>query len=417
MGEMLSQARSRLTAAAKDLGISENVIERLSYPRATMAVNLQLMMDDGSYQHLKAWRCQFNTLLGPGKGGIRFHRDVNADEVQTLAFWMTLKCALAGLPFGGAKGGVQIDAKALSQKERERLSRTYVREFSNVLGPARDVPAPDVATGAREMAWMTDEFNQLSGAHLPHAFTGKPLALGGLLGRVAATGRGGYHVLKALAGDIGLEMESASLAVQGLGNASQFFLEACVEDGLKIVAVSDSSGTLHDAEGLNIPEILSAKRGGCSVADMEGLGDLSDADAVLACECDVFVPAALGGVIDEGNVQDMRCSVIVELANGPVEPAADAALREKGITVIPDILANSGGVIVSHLEWVQGKRGLMFEKDDVTAQMQARLDTSCARFRQHLDDSDGNGRQAAYRAAVSVLADAIGCLQAEADGT
>lgn len=410
MGKMLTQTRDRLAKAAEDLEISSDIVEALSYPSATMAVNLQLMKDDGRYERLKAWRCQFNSLLGPGKGGIRFHHEVNADEVQTLAFWMTLKCALADLPFGGAKGGVRVDAKTLSAAERERLSREYVRAFADIVGPSQDIPAPDVATGAREMAWMADEYKRIAGGHEPHAFTGKPVSLGGVSGRAAATGRGGFFVLKNLSPDFEIKLEDSTVAVQGLGNASQYFLEAAVEAGIRIVAISDSSGTVCDPDGLDVDDIISQKRSGSSIADMNGVGRVSDPDEILAQECDILVPAALGDVITSKTVEQLRCSLILELANGPVSPDADSHVREAGIPVIPDILANAGGVIVSHLEWVQGLRGHAFNDDEVSQMMNARLERSCDRFREQLTGNDG--RQAAYRAAIARLASALECLRA-----
>lgn len=411
MGQMLSKARARLKEAADAMELPPQAIDALAYPASTTAVNLQLQLDDGSYRQLKAWRSQFSDLLGPGKGGIRFHPDVNADEVQTLAFWMTLKCALADLPYGGAKGGVQVDAKSLSLRERERLARAYVRHFASILGPKRDIPAPDVATGEREMAWMADEYNHLAGEQLPHAFTGKPVALGGVEGRAAATGRGGFYVLNALGEDFGFDLEGSKVAIQGLGNASQFFLEAAMEAGVQVVAISDSSGCVHQEDGLDVAEILSQKRAGCAVADMEGVGEMSDATDILKTDCDIFVPAALGGVVDEGTAKTLRCSTILELANGPVEPNADKILSDRKINIIPDILANSGGVIVSHLEWVQGQRGLDYEKNQIQDLMERRLDSSCNRFRDHLKSCDGDGRQAAYRAAVSRLNEALEHMQ------
>ncbi len=409
MGQLLSAARERMARAAEKLELAAETVDRLDYPAETLAFSIPLRRDDGSLKQLKGWRCRYNSTLGPTKGGIRFHPSVSEDEVQTLAFLMTMKCALMGLPFGGGKGGVSVDAGDLSLMEKERVARGYVRAAARILSPDRDVPAPDVATGTQEMAWMVDEYGQIAGGIAPHAFTGKPVALGGIEGRTPATGRGGLIALEAVREQLGLEgKDSLTIALQGFGNAGSWFARAASEAGDTIVAVSDSSGMVSNDDGLDVEALVKAKKDGGSVTDY-GDGDTSDDGiAIIEAECDVLVLAALGGVIaDADDVKKLSCKAIVEIANRPVLPAADEPLREAGIDVVPDILANGGGVTISHAEWVQGRTGLDWDAEEVDDYLEEKMESAAGEVRDLMDEQGLDMRTAAYGVALKRLCAAI----------
>ncbi|WP_379546201.1 Glu/Leu/Phe/Val dehydrogenase [Qipengyuania sp. DSG2-2] len=409
MGQLLSAARERMARAAEKLELAAETVDRLDYPAETLAFSIPLRRDDGSLKQLKGWRCRYNSTLGPTKGGIRFHPSVSEDEVQTLAFLMTMKCALMGLPFGGGKGGVSVDAGDLSLMEKERVARGYVRAAARILSPDRDVPAPDVATGTQEMAWMVDEYGQIAGGIAPHAFTGKPVALGGIEGRTPATGRGGLIALEAVREQLGLEgKDSLTIALQGFGNAGSWFARAASEAGHTIVAVSDSSGMVSNDDGLDVEALVKAKKDGGSVTDY-GDGDTSDDGiAIIEAECDVLVLAALGGVIaDADDVKKLSCKAIVEIANRPVLPAADEPLREAGIDVVPDILANGGGVTISHAEWVQGRTGLDWDAEEVDDYLEEKMESAAGEVRDLMDEQGLDMRTAAYGVALKRLCAAI----------
>ncbi len=354
MGDLLTAARGRLKDAAELINIHSETLAYLQYPKETRAASLPIRMDDGSLEFFKAWRCRYNDLLGPTKGGIRFHSGVDQDEVMTLAFWMTLKCAVADLPFGGGKGGVQVDSTKLSAMEKERLSRAYVRAFASTIGPHSDVPAPDMYTNEVVMAWMSDEFAHLRGEKERAAFTGKPVSLGGSAGRSTATGSGAFFVLDQFMKSDILDEKPETIAIQGFGNGAMTFARRAQEAGLKIIAVSDSKATITCPDGFDIDRLIETKESSGRVDKHEADNiSLHDRDDILQVSVDIFVPAALGGVITKQVAQEMDCKVIIEIANGPVEPEADAQLAERNVYVLPDILANAGGVAVSHMEWSQ----------------------------------------------------------------
>lgn len=411
MGKLLSAARGRMHRAAEKLDLAGETVQRLDYPAETLAFSIPLRRDDGSLTQLKGWRCRYNSTLGPTKGGIRFHPSVSEDEVQTLAFLMTMKCALMGLPFGGGKGGVSVDAGDLSLMEKERVARGYVRAAARILSPDRDVPAPDVATGTQEMAWMVDEYNALSGGIYPHAFTGKPVALGGIEGRTPATGRGGMIALEVMREQLGLDgKDSLTIALQGFGNAGHWFAQAAVEAGHRIVAVSDSRGMVSHSDELDVDVLAEAKEGGGSVFDYPGDGaeTSDDGSGITQVECDVLVLAALGGVIaDAEDVEKLSCKAIVEIANRPILPTADDPLRKAGIDVVPDILANGGGVTISHAEWVQGRQGIDWEAEDVEEYLEEKIETAAAKVQDLMKDKGLDMRSAAYGAALRRLCSAI----------
>lgn len=419
MGEQLAAAQERMTRAAKVVGLEDEVVSHLCNPIETLAASVNIRRDDGSALALKAWRCRYNSALGPTKGGIRFHPSVHLDEVETLAFLMTMKCALMGLPFGGGKGGVEVDAHDLSTMEKERVARGYVRAMGKILGPDRDVPAPDVATGEREMAWMVSEYSEIAGAILPHAFTGKPVALGGMAGRTPATGRGGHIALEAMRDLAGLDEDGGlTIAMQGFGNAGRWFADAAAKAGHRIVAVADSSGTVSDPDGLDIDALAKAKdeQGKVGAYDGGNAKASDDPEQVLSTKCDVLVFAALGGVIaDAQDVEQLDCKAILELANRPILPAADDALEDAGIEVVPDILANGGGVTISHAEWVQGRQGIDWAEEDVADYLEETVGDAAQKVREVMQDRDTGMRAAAYIVALQRLCAAISAHGTRAD--
>ena len=400
---MFHAIKDRLERAAEIVGIHPDVMEVLRYPKETLAVSLPIRMDDGSIEPLKAFRCRYSDIRGPTKGGIRFHPSVNIDEVMALAFWMTMKTAVVDLPYGGAKGGVAVDTKKLSPTELERVSRAYVRAFAEMIDEHRDIPAPDMYTGGIVIAWMTDEIATLKRRPMPAAITGKPLQLGGSLGRDTATGDGAFICLEALRDRLDLE-GGATVAIQGYGNAARVFAERAAAAGLKVIAVSDSRGAAHDPDGLDLDALARHKDETGTVGGFAG--DL-DPDELLTTPCDLLVPAALDGVIDAAVAKTLQTRVILEIANGPVTPDADAVLAERGIEAIPDILANAGGVTVSYFEWVQNKTGDYWPADEIerrlTQRMQAATEAVLAKAEKH----DTSLRNAAYILALGRLCEAV----------
>nr|WP_315986518.1 Glu/Leu/Phe/Val dehydrogenase [Microvirga sp. Mcv34] len=409
---MLDQALTRLDDAARHLDLDADVLEKLKYPRETTKVRLMIRMDDGSRKSFMAWRCRYDDTRGPTKGGIRFHPHATAEEVETLAFWMTFKCAVMNLPYGGGKGAVQVDPHTLSKAELERLSRAYVQAFSKIIGPDRDIPAPDVYTNSMIMGWMADEYASIVGEATPAVITGKPIALGGSLGRDDATARGGYYLVLRLARQLGLEPGSR-VAIQGFGNAGQHIACLLAGDGYRIVAVSDSKGAIHDPAGLDIEKLMAAKRQGpvTRIAGTDGISTLP-LDDLVSVDCDLLVPAALEDMIHEGNAAGVKARVVLELANGPITPEADEILAAKNIVVLPDILANAGGVTVSYFEWVQNRQGYYWPVEDVHARLKSMMEREGDAVWSLAREKGITLRSAAYVHALSRLAGAI-----EAHGT
>lgn len=409
---MLDQALTRLDEAARHLDLDADVLEKLKYPRETTKVRLMIRMDDGSRKSFMAWRCRYDDTRGPTKGGIRFHPASTMEEVETLAFWMTFKCAVMNLPYGGGKGAVQVDPHTLSKAELERLSRAYVQAFSKIIGPDRDIPAPDVYTNSMIMGWMADEYASIVGEATPAVITGKPIALGGSLGREDATARGGYYLVQRLAQQLGLDPGSR-VAIQGFGNAGQHIARLLAGDGYSIVAVSDSKGAIHCPAGLDIGKLLAAKAQGSvtSLAGADGITALP-ADELVSVDSNLLVPAALEDMIHEGNASGVKARVVLELANGPITPEADEILAAKNIVVLPDILANAGGVTVSYFEWVQNRQGYYWPVEDVHARLKSMMEREGDAIWALARDKGITLRSAAYVHALSRLAGAI-----EAHGT
>jgi len=408
---MLDQALTRLEEAARHLQLDGDVLEKLKYPRETTKTRLMIRMDDGSRKSFMAWRCRYDDTRGPTKGGIRFHPEATMDEVETLAFWMTFKCAVMNLPYGGGKGAVQVDPHTLSKAELERLSRAYMQAFSHIIGPDRDIPAPDVYTNSMIMGWMADEYASIVGRVSPAVITGKPIALGGSLGRDDATARGGFYLLRHLETELGLS-QGATVAIQGFGNAGTHMARLLAGAGYRIVAVSDSRGGVHAPGGLDVERLIAAKRNG-SLKTLAGAGIRTiEGEAITAVECDVLVPAAMENLIHEGNAADVRARVIVELANGPITPEADTILERKGVAVLPDILANAGGVTVSYFEWVQNRQGLYWTVEEIHSRLRAVMESEGRSVWDLARQRRIGVRTAAYVHALSRLAEAI-----EAHGT
>jgi glutamate dehydrogenase (NADP+) len=410
---LLDRALIRLEEAASHLEIDQDVLEKLKYPRETTTMRLLIRMDDGSRKSFLAWRCRYDDTRGPTKGGIRFHPDSTVEEVETLAFWMTFKCAVMNLPFGGGKGAVRVDPRTLSKSELERLSRAYMQAFSRIVGPDRDIPAPDVYTNAMIMGWMADEYSQIVGSVTPAVITGKPIALGGSLGRNDATARGGYYLVRHLADELGLG-QKVRVAIQGFGNAGQFYAQLAAQDGHKIVAVSDSSGAIHAEAGLDVAALIAGKNNGSSVtalADQLG-AKVIPAEALIGVECELLVPAALEDMITVDNAHSIKAKVLLELANGPVTPDADTILKDRGIVILPDILANAGGVTVSYFEWVQNRQGYYWDLEEIHARLLKMMEREGRAVWTIAKERGVTVRTAAYIHALSRLSTAI-----EAHGT
>jgi glutamate dehydrogenase (NADP+) len=405
MSDSFDRARRRLDAALEHIDVSSDVLERLRRPRASLKVSVPVRMDDGSLRTFAGYRVRFDDSRGPTKGGVRFHPDVDVDEVTTLAWWMTFKTACVDLPFGGAKGGVAVDAKALSNTELERLSRNWIAAVADFIGPATDIPAPDVATDALVMGWMVDEYNKIRRGHFPAVITGKPLSLGGSEGRATATADGAFVVIEELA-PRHLDADEPTVAIQGFGNAGANLASRLAEAGYRVVAASDSSAAIHDPDGLKVDQLRDHKDRTGALADPP-TGRGIDPAELLALDVDVLVPAALEDAITADNAGDVRARMVVEVANGPVTVEADEVLEDIGVVVVPDILANAGGVTVSWFEWVQNRSGLHWTEDEVRRRLEDRM-TEQTRAVADLAEQQGSSlRVAAYTQGLRRIAEAV----------
>lgn len=354
---------TQLDKVAKIKDFGDEFITRLRQPDRDIIISIPVKMDDGSMKIFEGYRVEYNNTLGPYKGGIRYHQDTEINEVKALAFWMTLKCAVAGIPMGGGKGGITVDPKELSKIELERLSRGWVQKLSDVLGPKKDVPAPDVNTTPEIMAWMSDEYTKITGDETGATFTGKPLDKGGSAGRGPATGLGGFYVFDSLRTQIGLP-DKCKVVVQGFGNVGSNAAQIFIENGHTIIAISDSKGGVYNENGLDLEKLTEHKKKTGSLADFEGSKNLTN-EELLETECDLLIPAAFENQLTNTNADKVRAKAILELANGPITPEADEILFKKSIPVVPDILANSGGVTVSYFEWDQNLKGEHWSEKEV----------------------------------------------------
>jgi glutamate dehydrogenase/leucine dehydrogenase len=364
-----SIATRQFDQAAARLNLDPGLRQVLRRPRRALTLSLPVKMDDGSVRVFEGYRVQHSTVRGPCKGGIRYHPNVTFDEVKALAAWMTWKCATVNIPFGGAKGGIVCDPHKLSKSELERLTRRYAYEISPFIGPDRDIPAPDVYTDAQVMAWIFDTYSMTQGHSAPGVVTGKPIFLGGSYGRHEATARGCVFVIRAACGVLSLPLERATAAIQGFGNAGAITAELLAEQGVTIVAVSDSKGGVYNRQGLDVPQLIDHKHKTGSVTGFSGAKPIA-AEGVLELECDILIPAALENQITMENADRIKAKIVAEAANGPTTPDADVVLHESHVMVLPDILANAGGVTVSYFEWVQDLQELFWEEHDVNARLE-----------------------------------------------
>jgi len=351
------------------LGLSKDVVEVLKWPKKVLSVSIPVKMDDGTTKVFHGYRSQHNDALGPTKGGIRFHPDVTIDEVMALSMWMTLKCGVVGIPYGGGKGGVACNPKEMSEGEIERVSRGYIDAIWQFIGPEKDVPAPDVYTNPQIMAWMMDEYSKLRGYNAFGVITGKPLLLGGSEGRNMATAMGTLYTIREGVKVLGINLKGAKVSIQGYGNAGYFAAKLLYDDGAKIIAVSDSKGGIYTEEGLNPDKVLEYKKQTGSVVGFPNTKTIGPKDT-LTIPCDILVPAALENQITTENVHEVKAKIIAEAANGPTTPEADKVIADKGILMLPDILANAGGVTVSYFEWVQNNYGYYWSEEEVLQRLE-----------------------------------------------
>jgi len=391
--------------AADDLNLEEELRLLLRMPHRELHVGVPIRMDDGSVNVYPGYRVQHNGARGPYKGGVRFHPEADLDEVRTLASLMTWKCALMDLPFGGAKGGVQCDPTKMSTNELKRVTRRYTQNISHIIGINRDIPAPDMGTNARTMAWMMDAYGQIEG-HTPGIVTGKPVALGGSLGREAATGRGVVFVLQALCRDLGREPEDISIAVQGNGNVGSWTATLAAEAGFKIVGITDVTSGAYAESGLDIPSLRNHLDQGGTLSDFQEGVEMTNAD-LLTLNCDVLIPAAIGDVITDDNCDAVRADIIIEAANHPISGHADESLRERGTIIVPDILANAGGVIVSYFEWTQNIQQFRWEEKRVNHELARIIGGAYETVSALAREKRCPMRRAAYLIAVEKVAEAI----------
>jgi len=412
---LFDDASRRLERALKYVSLSEDTKERLKYPKATLIVSIPVRMDDGSLRVFQGYRVRYDDTRGPTKGGIRYHPNVSIDEVKSLAFWMTFKCAVLSLPFGGAKGGITVNPKELSRMELERLSRGYIDAVADFIGPDVDIPAPDVYTNPMIMGWMMDEYSIIRRQLSPATITGKPVSIGGSLGRNTATAMGAFFAIETIMPKFECIPEKTTVAVQGFGNAGSVLAELLCQGGYKVVAVSDSQGGIYSAQGLDIPSIRQYKESNkqmqavycqdtvCNIVEHQVLTN----EELLALDVDILIPAALENQITEKNATDIRAKFIFEVANGPINSAADRVLEERGIYVFPDILINAGGVTVSYFEWVQNRSGLYWSLDEVNQKLKEKMVVETEKIWQISQELSISMRTAAYVHGLNRLGEAI----------
>ncbi len=366
---LYKDAYDQLEVASVTMGLDPNVLDRLKYPKRALQVSVPIRLDDGTVKTFMGFRVQHNMTIGPGKGGIRYHPNVDLSETAALAMLMTFKCALVGLPLGGAKGGIQVDPNDLSRQELQSLTRRYCTEINMIIGPSTDIPAPDIGTDAQTMAWFMDTYSQLKGYTIPGVVTGKPIAVGGSLGRAEATGKGVAYCVNFAAEKIGLKMgKNITVAIHGFGKVGIPAALDLAEEGNKIVAISDVSGGVYNKDGIDLKKAVAWVEGRRFLKDMSGVTCISN-EELLSLEVDILIPAAIDGVITKDNCNNVRAKIIAEGANGPLTKYAIEVLSKKGVFIIPDILCNAGGVIVSYFEWVQGLQNFFWDLDRINEEL------------------------------------------------
>ncbi len=398
-------AQRQFDLAADRLSLDPGLRRVLREPRRELTVHFPVHMDDGSVQVFTGYRVQHNLGRGPAKGGLRYHQDVSLDEVKALAMWMTWKCAVVGIPYGGGKGGVIVDPKKLSQKELEGLTRRFATEISIIIGPEKDIPAPDVNTNAQTMAWIMDTYSMHVGYTVPGVITGKPIALGGSEGRNEATARGAVFCIVEAAAHMGLDLSKSTVAVQGFGNAGSIAARLIRNEGSTVVAVSDSTGGIHNPKGLDIDRVIAWKKEHGTVQGFPGADDVTNAE-VLEVECDILIPAALENQITSRNADRIKARLVAEAANGPTTPEADEILYDRGVFLIPDILCNAGGVTVSYFEWVQDLNRDHWSETTVNAKLKEIMVQAFHETLTIARKEEVNMRTGAYLLAVQRVADA-----------
>jgi len=405
---LYEQALEVFRQAAKVMQLDPNIQKFLERPQRTIVVEFPVLMDDGRVEMFAGYRCQHSTALGPAKGGIRYHPNVTLDEVQTLAFWMTWKCSLLNLPYGGGKGGVKVDPSKLSKSELERLSRRFFFEISQFVGPQKDIPAPDVNTNPQVMAWYLDTYSMHVGYTALGVVTGKPVELGGSVGRNEATGRGVAVVAAEACKLLGKDISKAKVAVQGFGNVGSFSAKILQEEfGAKIVAVSDVSAAYYDPNGIDINDLIAYRDSNKGLIEGYPKAQRIKHEELFELDVDILVPAALENSITEENADKIKAKLIVEGANGPVTPGADKILHSKGVTIIPDILANAGGVTVSYFEWVQDLQSFFWDLDDVRNKLAKMMRAAFAEVAKTKEKYNTDFRTAAYIVAIDRVAKAV----------
>lgn len=408
----------RTQQALKCAQISDDTVEQLNYPKSSLKVSVPVRMDNGELKVFEGYRVIYNNTRGPGKGGIRFHPNVNQEEVELLAFLMTYKCAVLNLPFGGGKGGVSVNPKSLSRFELERLSRGYINAIADFIGPDTDVPAPDVYTNQMIMGWMMDEYSKIKRQIIPAVITGKPISMGGSLGRESATAMGAYFCTDTIMDYLKKDRKKTTVAIQGFGNAGSILAKFLHDSGYKVVAVSDSKGAIYKKDGLDIPSVIQYKNSTkdleavycegtvCNIVEHENLTN----DELLELGVDILIPAALGNQITAKNANEINAELIIEVANGPISPDVDEILESKGIKVVPDILANAGGVTVSYFEWVQNRKGFYWTEERVNRLLKEKMIEETKNVLAIADNKSISYRTAAYVHAFNRLEDAISSL-------
>lgn len=411
MSEVLKNAQTQIRIAVDKLGLSEDVYQLLKEPQRVLEVSIPVKMDDGTIKTFKGYRSQHNDAVGPYKGGIRFHPDVDLDEVKALSIFMTFKCGIVGIPYGGGKGGISVDPLKLSANELEQLSRGYIQKMHKYLGDKIDIPAPDVGSNWQVMSWMLDEYEKIKGYQEPGIITGKPLLLGGSLGRTEATGVGIVEIAKCYLDKIGKKASEASAAVQGFGNVGSYTCKTLQEENIKVVAISELYNgkmfAIYSAEGIDVEALMNFRESNKNLAEFDNV-EVIDMDKFWSLEVDLLIPAALENAIGEEIAKKIKAKAVIEAANGPTTVEADKILMERNIFVTPDVLTNAGGVTVSYFEWVQNLYGYFWSQDKVLEEAKATMRKAFENiwnlYKEHADISM---RQAAYMYSIKVVADAM----------
>jgi glutamate dehydrogenase/glutamate dehydrogenase (NAD(P)+) len=394
-----------LDKVAEKLKLNESEIDILTIPKRTFTFSFPVIMDDGSTKIFTGYRIQFNNARGPTKGGLRFHPEVDLEDVKMLSFLMALKCAVANIPFGGAKGGVTVDPKKISKGELERVSRAYMRELYKFIGPDTDIPAPDVSTNSEIMAWMLDEYEKIIGKHAPGVITGKPVELGGSLVKDISTSLGGVFVLKEIIKEFNMKPENTKVVVQGFGNVGMNAAKILHEQKYKVIAVSDSKTGIYDEKGLEIEKVIEHKKNNKSLKGFKSAKEITNQE-ILELDCDVLIPAALEDQITKENADNIKAKIVLELANHPVTAEADTTLEKKRIAVVPDILASAGGVVVSYFEWVQNSMNYYWTEEEVLKKLEKYMITATKEVEKECKNFKCSIRDALYISAVNKVLDA-----------